>query len=647
MMLGRYAWVLALGLYLAVAPAALFAADLPAGFSETLIASGLDNPTAMAIASDGRIFVCQQTGELRVIRDRTLLSPPFLTVGVNSDGERGLLGVAIDPNFAVNPYVYVYYTTAEAPIHNRVSRFTASGDVAAAGSEVVLLELDTLSGATNHNGGGLHFGVDGMLYVAAGENANPSNSQTLDNLLGKMLRIRSDGTIPEDNPFYEIAVGKNRAIWALGLRNPFTFAVQPGSGRLFINDVGQNAWEEINVGVAAGNYGWPYCEGPCGSSFAEPFHFYPNGGGTCAIVGAAFYNPTLAWFPADYLGDYFFADLCAGWIRRIDLTDRTVSDFAAGIPAPVDLAVTPDGALYYLARGAGGVLYRVEFAAAVSTAVDVAVDANSRRYVLHTDPAGRAILSTIDASGAQESRVSFGPFSGWMPRAIAAAPDGRTRLLWTHDDGQVSVWFLSASGVLETGFAAGPFNGWTAMDVSVGPDDRTRLLWAEAGGAAAVYILSADGTYESNSLFGPFAGWTARRLDLGYDNRTRLLWSDTTGTTSVWFLDASGAAESSVAYGPFNGWTPIDIGVGADGKARLLWHHASGASAVWLVSNAGEFQSGISYGPYPGWAVRALDVASDNRASLLWAESTGWTSLWQLSSSAEYEIGFNFPPESH
>ena len=644
-MLRRYAFVLALGLYLAAVPAELFAAGLPAGFSETLIATGLVNPTAMAIASDGRIFVCQQTGELRVIRDRTLLPTPFLTLGVNSDGERGLLGVAFDPEFAVNQYVYVYYTTAEGPIHNRVSRFTASGDVAAAGSEVVLLELDALSGATNHNGGALHFGVDGMLYVAVGENANPSNSQTLDNLLGKMLRIRSDGAIPEDNPFYTIAVGNNRAIWVLGLRNPFTFAVQPGSGRIFINDVGQSAWEEINVGVAAANYGWPHCEGPCGSSFAEPFHFYPNAGSSCAIVGAAFYNPTLAWFPADYLGDYFFADLCGGWIRRIDPTDGTVSEFASGIPAPVDLAVTPDGALYYLARGAGGVLYRVEFAAAMSTAVDVAVDAISRTHVLHTDSVGRAILSTIDASGAQESRVSFGPFSGWMPRAIAAGPDGRTRLLWTHGDGQVSVSFLSASGVAETAFVTGPFSGWTAMDVSVGPDNRTRLLWAEAGGAAVVSILNADATYEPGVLFGPFAGWTARRLDTGHDNRTRLLWSDTTGAISVWFLDASGGAEFGVGFGPFTDWTPVDVGVGADGKARLLWHHASGASAVWLVSVAGEFESGIGYGPYPGWAVRALDVASDNRASLVWSETTGWTSLWLLSSSGEYEISYVFPPE--
>ena len=134
-------------------------ATLPAGFTETRVANGLTNATAMAIAPDGRVFVAQQGGALRVVRDGALVAQPFLTVGVNSSGERGLLGVAFDPDFATNNYVYVYYTTSSSPIHNRVSRFTASAtnpDVAAAGSEVQLLNLPALS-ATNHNGGAIHY----------------------------------------------------------------------------------------------------------------------------------------------------------------------------------------------------------------------------------------------------------------------------------------------------------------------------------------------------------------------------------------------------------------------------------------------------------------------------------------------------------
>src|SRR5213078_1422196 len=107
-----------------------------------------------------------------------------------------------------------------------------------------------------HNGGGLHFGGDGKLYIAVGENGNSANSQTLGSLLGKLLRINADGSIPSDNPFFASATGKNRSIWALGLRNPFTFDVQPGTGRIFIDDVGESTWEEINDLVKGKNYGW-------------------------------------------------------------------------------------------------------------------------------------------------------------------------------------------------------------------------------------------------------------------------------------------------------------------------------------------------------------------------------------------------------
>ena len=149
-------------------------------FNSVSVASGIPNPTAMAFAPDGRLFVCQQNGQLRVITSAGALLPdPFVTLTVNSTGERGLLGVAFDPNFVSNQWVYVYYTATTPTIHNRVSRFTASGNVAVAGSEVPILDLNSLSAATNHNGGAIHFGPDNRLYIAVGENANPANSGLL------------------------------------------------------------------------------------------------------------------------------------------------------------------------------------------------------------------------------------------------------------------------------------------------------------------------------------------------------------------------------------------------------------------------------------------------------------------------------------
>src|ERR1043166_3555729 len=360
------------------------AATLPTNFVETQFASGLSNPTAMAFAPDGRLFVCQQTGQLRVIKNGVLLATPFVTLTVDSNGERGLLGIAFDPNFATTNFLYVYYTATTPATHNRVSRFTASAgnpDVAAAGSELPILDLNNLSSATNHNGGSIHFGPDGKLYIAVGENANPANSQSLGNLLGKVLRINSDGTLPSDNPTTFPGItgspsGINRAIWSVGLRNPFTFTFQSTSGRMFINDVGQNTWEEINDGIAGSNYGWQICEGfctPTNATYRDPLFEYAHGSSAttgCAITGGAFYNPTTANFPSDYVGKYFYAEFCTGWIRRFDPATGTDAAFATGISNPVDLIVTADGSLYYLARGSG-IVFRVRYAGPTGTSGEV------------------------------------------------------------------------------------------------------------------------------------------------------------------------------------------------------------------------------------------------------------------------------------
>ena len=349
---------------IALAPGAAHAATVPAGFTDSTVATGLSSPTAMELAPDGRIFVAEQGGTLRIIKNGALLATPFLTLSVNSSGERGLIGVTLDPAFATNGFVYVYYTTSATPIHNRISRFTASAgnpDVAAP-TETILVDLDNLSTATNHNGGALRFGADGKLYAGVGENANGTNSQTLANRLGKLLRYNPDGGIPTDNPFFATATGANRAIWAMGLRNPYTFAFQPGTGRMMINDVGQNTWEEIDEGIAGRNFGWPTSEGQnncTAAGFTCPVYSYSHAVGGCAITGGTFYNPATATFPASYVGKYLFADFCSNWIKFIDPSappaDDGATTFATGVSSPVDLRVAPDGSLYYLARGAGSV----------------------------------------------------------------------------------------------------------------------------------------------------------------------------------------------------------------------------------------------------------------------------------------------------
>jgi glucose/arabinose dehydrogenase len=358
---------------------------VPAGFTETRVATGLAQPVQMEFAPDGRLFITEKTGNVRVMTaDGQLLTTPFMHLTVDSQGERGALGITFDPNFTTNRYLYVYYTATTPTLHNRLSRFTAdpsNPNVVLAGSEVPLMDFDTLS-AIYHNSGALHFGPDGKLYVAVGDNVKSSVAQQLTNLWGKILRINSDGTIPTDNPFYNQTTGNNRAIWAMGLRNPFTFAFQPGTGLMYMNEVGNDQYEEIDQGRPGGNYGWPNYEGPSNDpNFDAPIYYYPHVGVANAVTGALFYNPSggSKQLPAQYVGKYFFGDLAGGidaglsggWIKTLDTTTHQASDFATNIQRPVDFDIGPDGSLYYLSNsrpGSPGHVYRINY---VGTATDL------------------------------------------------------------------------------------------------------------------------------------------------------------------------------------------------------------------------------------------------------------------------------------
>jgi glucose/arabinose dehydrogenase len=338
---------------------------VPAGFTRNeSFVSGLIAATSLAQAPDGRLFIGEQGGALRVFKAGQLLAQPFVQLeAVDSSTGRGLLGVALHPDFPATPFVYVHYTSTEGGTHNRISRFTAAGDVAGS-SEQVLVELPPVFGATEHNGGALHFGSDGKLYAGVGDNSNSANSQDLTSPFGKLLRFNDDGSIPADNPFFSTQQGLARAVWAYGLRNPFTFAVQAATGRIHINDVGENTWEEINVGAAGANYGWPASEGPdnVGANMAAPLFAYkhsdavppgssPGGFFTGFVIAGGTFYPTTGTFAAPYRGNYFFADFGRGFIGRLDLAnDNAAYAFANISDSPVDMLVGHDGALLVLGR---------------------------------------------------------------------------------------------------------------------------------------------------------------------------------------------------------------------------------------------------------------------------------------------------------
>jgi glucose/arabinose dehydrogenase len=360
-------------LVLPTGPAQGAATPTQPGFTFSQVVSGLTNPTDMEFAPDGRLFVAEQAGRVRIVKaDGTLATFLNISTKVDSSGDRGLQALTFDPNFSTNHYLYLQYTkkaTFTTPVHNRVVRVTASGDKVVSGSEKLIFRLSNQGTRAGHQGGAIDFGTDGKLYVSTGDNQTPTNvsphvSQQLTNLFGKMLRINKSGTIPTDNPFYVTAAGNNRAIWALGLRNPFKFAVQPGTGTIFINDVGEKAWEEIDKGAAGANFGWPVHEGEANDPpYVDPIFAYPYGqGGDCSITGGAFYNPTTLQFPPEYEGDYFFAEFCGGWIRKFEPSTGEASSFAIGIERPIDLEVSKAGELYYLSRGTTGLVGKIGYA---------------------------------------------------------------------------------------------------------------------------------------------------------------------------------------------------------------------------------------------------------------------------------------------
>ncbi len=352
------------------------------GFAALPLVTGLQYPTALAFALDGRLFVTEKAGRVRIVKDGTLLATSFATVtakiqGTEAGAESGLLGIALDPSFAVNGNVYVFYSTGTPQDHNRIARFKASGDVAdPVEGEAGLFDYPR-SGLYNHNGGGLHFGSDSMLYASHGEVAWPENAVDMKSLFGKIIRIKpvadSNAQIPSDNPLLARTSGKARAIYAFGLRNPFSFAFEPVTGRLFINDVGQGAYEEINIAAAGGDFGWPATEGAF-DRITHPGYVHPhlaysregNAGsrlektvGSC-IVGGAF-APIKAEgssaFPAELRGKYFFGDFgFDSWIRYLDPKIPDISyPFAQNTSASA-MTFGPDGAFYYTDHAQGKVM---------------------------------------------------------------------------------------------------------------------------------------------------------------------------------------------------------------------------------------------------------------------------------------------------
>ncbi len=347
----------------------------------TQVVSGVSDPVHIAHAGDGsgRLFIVERAGRIRIYQNGSLLSTPFLDITSRTSvgGERGLLSVAFPPGYETNGRFYVFYTQAVGG-DLVIARYhvTANPNVANASSEEILLIIEH-SSATNHNGGQLAFSpTDGYLYISTGDGGNtPAEAQNLSGLLGKLLRIDVESgavpyAIPPDNPFL-LTGGARQELWARGLRNPWRFAFDQANGDLYLADVGQNSWEEVDVqrdtSLGGENYGWNIMEGlhcyqvaTCNQAgLTLPVLEYSSTGSDCAIMGGVVYRGSA--YPR-MQGVYFYADYCTGkiWGLQHDGTTwqssllTTFGSFAA----LTSFGEGEDGSIYFT-DSAGGAIYRI------------------------------------------------------------------------------------------------------------------------------------------------------------------------------------------------------------------------------------------------------------------------------------------------
>ncbi len=480
MLLRRFLTLVAL---LAATPVAGHAHGVLRGFVDEVIVGGLTLPVAFTSLPDGRFLVAEKAGVVRVVRDGRLLPDALidLRARVNDYWDRGLLGLAVDPAFAHNGYVYLFYIheddplTYSGPKTARVTRVTAVGDEADPATEVVLVS-GIPADSPSHNGGAMRFGADGALWFTTGDAASFNavdpralRTQQLDSLAGKLLRVDTAGRGLPDNPFWNGEADAVRSkVWAYGFRNPFRLTLRPSSGQPYIADVGAHDWEEVNAVVRGGNHGWPCWEGPapqagyqtlaeCQAVYTPgavvlPLVAYPHTAGSATITGGAFYTGTA--FPDSHRNAYFFGDFSRGTLHHVsvdgpggaDPTADVIRGFATGIDGVVDVQADADGLLYLSVTT--GVLRRV-------------------RYVPDTGPSRTLYLSDAVAQVTFASNGA-GPVELDRSHGALAGGDGGPLTL----AGETYAKGLGVQAPSDIRFAlAGRCTAFTAV---VGIDDETR-----------------------------------------------------------------------------------------------------------------------------------------------------------------------------
>jgi hypothetical protein len=578
------------------------------------VSANLTNPVLVTHAGDARLFIVQQPGIITVFRPGTIAPTTFLDIRsrISAGGERGLLGLAFHPEYRANGRFFVFYTrSGDGALAIAEYRVSSDPNIAETIERMIL----TIPHPTfaNHNGGMIAFGPDGYLYIGTGDggsgNDPSNNAQNLESLLGKILRINVNTalTVPYVSPSTNPFVGRpgRDEIWIYGLRNPWRFSFDRLSGNLVIGDVGQNAWEEIDVVTAAeigGNLGWRVYEGShctsidpqrcTGGGYVFPIMEYDHSGGRCSVTGGYHYRGLRR---ATSAGEFLFADYCSGTIYRSAAS--MTGNFVAGLDTALVISSFGEDAAGELhVCDHGGSVYRIVNGARGDFGGDAGPLSSRSDLVWRHSRSGRNAIWQVGENLQRMATIDVEavPDPDWEIRGSADFDgDGHVDLLWRNRrTGNNAVWFMDGprlrasqtiQGVVDADWqlvGANDFNG----------DGWPDLVWRNLGnGHNAIWLMYGTSFVDSRPLpDSPDLGWQIGGLDdMNDDGWNDIVWTHGTGGNAVWLMNGttfSSSVRLPAAAGPWDLSAVADMS--GDNKPDLIWRNrVSGENAVWLMND--------------------------------------------------------------
>ena len=639
------------------------------------VASGFQTPLELVNSGDGsgRLFVAEQGGAVKILSNGVVNATAFLDISsiIASGGERGLLGLAFHPQYSSNRAFYVYYTRASdgALTIARYLRNATNPLLADPASGAVILTIPHPN-YQNHNGGHLAFGPDGYLYIGTGDGGGggdpDKNGQKLATRLAKMLRISVNGgtgyTIPATNPYAssncDTAANPCPEIWAYGLRNPWKFSFDRSNGDLFIGDVGQGAYEEVNYvpsGSASGrNFGWNVYEGtrcyaatscsiasglaPHSPPVIEYGHDNTDFGGF-SVTGGYRHRGTRS---TSLNGYYFYGDFSSQrlWVAKPNPNGVWTPEFSQIAPSSISSFGEDEAGELYLVGYGTGKIYAIK-GDAVSPSVKAPYDLNGD---------GKSDLLTQSTTGATSVWLMNGITITSAANLLANEPswsishiadfngDGKADILWRNTNGAVAVWLMNGTTVISTMGLLAPNADWQVSHLGdFNGDGKADILWRNNNGAVNLWLMNGTTVISAVGLLAPNADWQVSHLgDFNGDGKADILWRNANGAVNLWLMNGASVVAASALLGPTAEWRVSHLGdLDGDGKIDIIWRNNNGAVNLWLMNGTTVISAVGLLAPNAEWQVSHLgDFNGDGKSDILWRNTNGAVSMWLMNGGA-------------